>query len=166
MQLMKTITHGRVIAPTVAALAVLALALATSATASAAPDPARSRAETIAVAIGALETPSGGHTWLSLQAGTAAGAARGGFRYYCPSAGYYNGVVRSLTVTDGAVHAEGAGRLIRPDGTRMRVQFTLDVTADGSAVAVHIAGDDYQYDMSGSLDGFVFAGAPADWSAE
>ncbi|MDA0365856.1 MAG: hypothetical protein O3B31_08460 [Chloroflexi bacterium] len=150
----------------IAVMAALALMLTISGTASAAPGDAQHvRPETVAIAIGTIGESDGGHTWLSLQAGTAAGISRGGFRYFCAEAGYYNGAVRQLTVTDGAVHAEGAGGLRRPDGTRMRVTFVLDIAADGSSATVKITGDNYDYEMSGSLDGFVFAGNPGGPSA-
>jgi hypothetical protein len=123
---------------------------------------ARPRPELVAVAIGQLNPAEGRTAWLSLQAGMSGDQARGNFRYYSPSAGYYNGNVRMLTVQGGAIHAEGAGGLRRPDGTRMRVRFTVDISADGAQTVVAIAGRDYDYSKSGSLDGFVFAGPPAD----
>lgn len=156
----------RAAAATIAVIAALALMLTVSGTASAAPgDERHVRQDTVAIAIGTIGEPDGGHTWLSLQAGIAAGISRGGFRYFCAEAGYYNGAVRQLTVTDGAVHAEGAGGLRRPDGTRMRVTFVLDIAADGSSATVKITGDNYEYEMSGPLHGFVFAGNPGGPSA-
>jgi hypothetical protein len=120
----------------------------------------RPRPELVAVAIGQLNPAEGRTAWLSLQAGKVGDRARGNFRYYSPGAGYYNGNVRLLTVENGAIHAEGAGGLHRPDGTRVRVRFTVDISADGSQTTVSIKGADYEYSKSGALDGHVHAGAP------
>ena len=140
MTALKRIVRGRALAAVVAGLAVLTVMIGTGAPAHAAPEQAvHARPHTIAIAMGAIQEPSGGHTWLSLQAGTGTDGTRGGFRYYCEEAGYYNGAVRPLTVTEGAIHAEGAGGLRRPDGTRMRVQFTLDIAALLIAAGVFIA---------------------------
>jgi hypothetical protein len=120
----------------------------------------RQRPELVAIAIGQLNPVEGRDAWLSLQAAKAGERARGNFRYYSAGAGYYNGSVRKLAVTDGAIHAEGAGGLRRPDGTRMRVRFTVDISADGARTEVSIVGVDYDYKKAGSLDGHVFAGPP------
>ena len=121
---------------------------------------ARPRPGVVAIAIGQLNPTEGRNAWLSLQAAKVGDKARGNFRYYSAGAGYYNGNVRVLTVENGAIHAEGAGGLRRPDGTRIPVRFTVDISADGSRTTVSIKGADYDYTKSGSLDGHVYAGPP------
>lgn len=119
----------------------------------------RPQPEVVAIAIGTLLEDDGGQSWLSLRAGSAGDRVGGNFRFFCDEAGYYNGAVRSLTVEGGAIHAEGGGGLWRPDGTRIGVRFTLDISPDG-ATEVSVVGRDYEYTMTGTLDGFIFGGSP------
>ena len=151
----------RAAAGALAVMAVVAGLFAFTASPSAAQEEeARARPDRVAVAIGQLNEADGGKAWLSLQAGALADKAHGNFRYYYDEAGYYNGAVRILRVSDGAIHVEGGGGLHRPDGTKQRVRFTLDISADGERVELSIVGRKYSYEMTGSLDGFAYGGAP------
>ena len=121
--------------------------------------PQRPQLEVVAIAMGTVHEDDGSQSWLSLRAGSAGDRVAGNLRFYCREAGFYNGAVRSLTVAGGAIHAEGGGGLMRPDGTRVAVRFTLDVSPDGRTT-LSIVGRGYEYSMSGVLDGFIYAGAP------
>lgn len=154
----------RIIGPFVLALGIAA-ALLVSGTASAEqPHAAERRAlpSSVAIAIGQLKEDDGGSTTIDLRAGIRDGKVGGTLRFFCPMEGYYNGGVRTLTVEDGAIKATGGGGLIRPDGTRIAVRYTADISADGEQVTIAVEGrNGYTYTMSGQLEhGLVWAGDP------
>jgi len=121
--------------------------------------PHRPQPEVVAIAMGTVNEDDGSSSWLSMRAGSAGDRVGGNLRFYCREAGFYNGVVRPLTVEGGAIHAEGSGGLWRPDNTRIAVRFTLDVSPDGRTT-LSVVGRGYEYSMSGVLDGFIYAGSP------
>lgn len=115
-----------------------------------------------AVAIGQLKEQDGGIATIDLRAGNRDGRTSGNLRFYSSEVGYYNGAVRRLPVVNGAIQAAGGGGLLRPDGSRVRVRFTADLSADGQQVTITIKGaNGAAYSLSGKLDpGFVKAGMP------
>jgi hypothetical protein len=118
---------------------------------------------TAAVAMGQLRQGYGASATIDLVAGIKDGRVAGNLRFYSPTYGYYNGAVRSLTISSGAIHATGAGPLIEPNGEHQFVQFTADVSADGQRVTITVqerSGESYT--LSGRLDpGFVRTGTPS-----
>jgi hypothetical protein len=116
-----------------------------------------------AVAIGQLVGGDGPASTLDLRAGARAGHALGTLRFFCPMFGYYNGVVRALTVENGVISVSGGGALVKPDGTRQRVRFSTTIAADGKAVTFSAEGaDGLRYRRSGTLEpGYIRVGTPA-----
>ncbi|MBI2939802.1 MAG: hypothetical protein HYY04_05130 [Chloroflexi bacterium] len=144
--------------------AVLALLTVGTATAAGTP-PRKAEADsptTVAIAIGQLEEQDGDSATLDLRAATRDGKTGGTLRFYSPTEGYYNGGVRTLAVENGAIKASGGGGLIRPDGTRLLVRYTAEISADGQQVKILVRGrKGLEYTLAGRLDpGFVWAGAP------
>lgn len=74
--------------------------------------------------------------------------------------GFYNGGSRKVEINGQRVHAEGAGPLVKPDGTRTRVRFTLDLDGATHAVTVHITGQGIDYRVAGTVEGRVYVGPP------
>ncbi len=92
----------------------------------------------------------------------AEGAERSGghLRFWTEDDGFYNGVARKVEINGQNVHAEGAGPLTKPDGTRVRVRFTLDLNGATHRVQVTVKGEGVDYTLEGTIEGRVFVGAP------
>ena len=61
----------------------------------------------VAVAIGQLDEGDGHHSTVDLLASIRDGEAGGSFRFFCAEAGYYNGGVRTLSVSNGVISVTG-----------------------------------------------------------
>lgn len=92
----------------------------------------------------------------------AEGAQRraGHLRFWTEDDGFYNGVARKVEINGQNVHAEGAGPLVKPDGTRVRVRFSLDLNGATKHVTVTVKGEGVDYTLEGTIEGRVFVGAP------
>lgn len=92
----------------------------------------------------------------------AQGAERSGghLRFWTADDGFYNGVSRTVTITGKNVHAEGAGPLVKPDGTRVRVRFTLDLNGETNRISITVKGEGVDYTLDGTVEGRVFVGTP------
>ena len=148
----------RVIA--VAACAIAAPLLLVGSANAAGPRATRVRPSEVAIAIGTVTEADGGQCTLDLRAADRGDATHGNLRFYCPDDGYSNGGVRTLTVTNGAIAATGQGGFTKTDGTRSKVQFNAQISADGQ-VTVAVTGAKENYTLSGHLAGKVQAGPPA-----
>ena len=120
----------------------------------------RPRPDVRAVAIGELREADGESCTLDFHAAALGERARGQLRFHCADHGFYVGGVRTLTVENGAIRAQGGGPLTAPDGTRKAVRYEASISADGSQVTIRVTGRDLDYTLSGRLEGFVRAGAP------
>lgn len=114
----------------------------------------------VAVAIGQLDEGDGDHSTVDLLASIRDGEAGGSFRFFCEEAGYYNGGVRTLSVSDGVINVTGAGGLYRPDGTRIGVQYDAQFSIETGEARIHVTGRDYEYTMTGVVDGLVTVKEP------
>lgn len=115
----------------------------------------------VAVAIGNVLNDTTDPT-LDLRAHDANGEQGGAFRFFCEKMGYYNGAVKTLDVEDGVITATGAGGMWKIDGTHVKVEFVLTVDTDAGTADVTITGPGVDYEASGDLDGFSWAGTRAD----
>lgn len=82
----------------------------------------------------------------------------GRLRFWTEDDGFYNGVTRSVEINGKNVHAEGAGPLTKPDGTRVRVRFSLDLNGETNRVTVTVTGEGVNYTLAGTVEGRVFVG--------
>ncbi len=112
----------------------------------------------IAIAFGRIE----GDEAAVIDFRAAEGAERSGghLRFWTEDDGFYNGVSRKVEIDGQKVHAEGAGPLTKPDGTRVRVRFTLDLDGATRALRVTVKGEGVDYTLEGTVEGRVFVGAP------
>ena len=115
----------------------------------------------LAVAIGTIQNGETDPT-IDLRAHEADANEGGAFRFFCEDMGYYNGGVDDITFAGGVITATGSGALWKTDGTRVKVDFTLTVDTETSLVTVAITGPGVDYETSGLLDGFTWAGTRAD----
>ena len=115
------------------------------------------------VAIGQFVGGDGPVSTLDLRASTRLGRTLGTLRFFCPMFGYYNGVVRTLTVENGVISVAGGGGLVKPDGTRHLVRFSATIVAATRAVTLTIEGaNGLRYHRSGTLEpGLVRLAPPA-----
>ncbi|HEY5625163.1 MAG TPA: hypothetical protein VIT93_01605 [Dehalococcoidia bacterium] len=117
----------------------------------------------LAVAIGTItHDDDDSPDTIDLRAHESAEKEGGAFRFYCDEMGYYNGGVKDVTWEDGVITASGAGGLWQPDGTRVQVQYTFTVDTETNAAEVIITGDGVDYETSGQLEGFSWAGTRSD----
>ena len=114
----------------------------------------------VAVAIGQLDEGDGHRSTDDLLASIRDGEAGGSFRFFCEEAGYYNGGVRTLSVSNGVISVTGAGGLFRPDGTRIGVQYDAQFSIETGEARIHVTGRDYEYTMTGVVDGLVTVKEP------
>jgi hypothetical protein len=119
----------------------------------------RARNAEVAVAFGRLA----GEEEAVIDFRGAEGPARSGghLRFWTEDDGFYNGVARVVSIEGQTVHAEGAGPLTRPDGSRVRVRFTLDLDAATNRMTITVTGDGIDYTLAGTVEGRVFVGKPA-----
>jgi hypothetical protein len=117
----------------------------------------------LAVAIGTIidENEDADQT-IDLRAHEHDGEEGGAFRFFCPMMGYYNGGVQTVDYEDGVITATGAGALWAVDGSKVKVQFVLTVDVDAGTAEVSITGPGVDYNVSGDLDGFSWAGKRGD----
>ena len=127
----------------------------------------RVRPTMVAVAIGQVEEEphvADGHeheySTVDLRASIRNGKAGGALRFFCEEAGYYNGAVRTLEAVDGVIHVTGGGVLFRPDGTRIGVQYVAEFDSNANTATVSVTGHDYEYTMTGELDGLITVWTP------
>ncbi len=118
----------------------------------------RPRANEVAVVFGQV---SGGEaTVIDFKAGEGDGGSLGHLRFWTEDDGFYNGVSRKVEINGQDVHAEGAGPLLKADGTRTRVRFSLDFDGSTHEVSVHITGPGIDYTVAGTVEGRVYVGPP------
>jgi hypothetical protein len=171
-------TRGRFVRAMAVGVGVMALALgglsmAATGTASAEEPEARPRLERlrqlrahvqqVAIAIGGVAESGGDTATIDLRAAKGAERAGGTLRFWDEEHGYYNGVVRTLTIEGGVIHATGAGPLWTPEGERVPVRFDLTIDEASKQVTIVIEGREdagYGYTLAGTLEGFIFAGDP------
>lgn len=157
----------------VMALALGALSIAGAGTASAEEPEARPRlerlrqlrshVEQVAIAIGGVAESSGDTATIDLRAAKGAERAGGTLRFWDEEHGYYNGVVRTLSIEGGVIRASGAGPLWTGAGERVPVRFELTIVEATDHVTIVVEGREdagYRYTIEGTLDGLIFAGAP------
>ena len=118
-------------------------------------DSAKSHPTTVAIAIGQVIEADGEGCIIDLLAFTREGRTGGALRFFDEHAGYYNGAVRTLTVEGSTIYVSGGGGLLRPDGHRVRVEYTATIDTESGATTIEVVGTDYAYTMSGVLDGFA-----------
>lgn len=116
------------------------------------------RPTAVAIALGAIEGDE--EAYLDFHAAISSERQGGNLRFWTEDDGYYNGGVRTVTINGQNVHAEGAGPLWQPDGTRVPVRFTLDLNGGSNRLSITVQGRDLEYTLEGTIDGFVFVGAP------
>ena len=167
-RLMKIGVLGGVLAVAVALFAsgIVTIDIGTSGEpAAAAPeerDGEHARPSLVAVAIGQLveDAESDMTTTVSLQAAIRDGEAGGNLRFFCEEVGYYNGGVRTLSVENGIITVTGAGGLFRPDGTRIGVYYRAEFSIETGMATISVEGRDFEYTMTGVLDGLVTVKEP------
>jgi hypothetical protein len=118
----------------------------------------RARNAEVAVAFGRLA----GDEAAVIDFRGAEGPARSGghLRFWTEDDGFYNGVARKVEINGQVVHAEGAGPLTRPDGSRVRVRFTLDLDGATNRLTITVTGEGVDYTLAGTVEGRVFVGVP------
>ncbi len=116
------------------------------------------RPTAVAIALGAIEGDE--EAYLDFHAAISSERQGGNLRFWTEDDGYYNGGVRTLTINGQHVHAEGVGPLWQPDGTRVPVRFSIDLNGGSNHVSITVRGRDLEYTLEGTVEGFVFVGAP------
>ena len=117
---------------------------------------AKVRNAEIAIAFGRLQGAE--EAVIDFRAAEGAEQSRGHLRFWTEDDGFYNGASRKVEINGQNVHAEGAGPLTKPDGTRVRVRFSLDLNGDTDQVTVKVTGEGIDYTLSGTVEGRVFVG--------
>ena len=117
---------------------------------------------TIAVAIGTLTEDSGDTATVDLHAHTANGITAGNLRFFSDEYGYYNGGVKSLTVSGGVITVQGGGGLFPPGGPRVQVHYTATFDSNTGQAQIAVQGRNVSYTMSGHVDGLIWSGHPGD----
>jgi hypothetical protein len=112
----------------------------------------------VAIALGAIEGDE--EAYIDLHAAVGAERQGGNLRFWTEDDGYYNGGIRTVTITGQNVHAEGAGPLWKPDGTRVPVRFSMDLNGGSNRVSITVKGRELEYTLEGKVEGFVFVGPP------
>lgn len=117
---------------------------------------AKAKNAEIAVAFGRLEGAE--DAVIDFRAADGPERSGGHLRFWSEDDGFYNGVSRNVEINGQNVHAEGAGPLTKPDGTRVRVRFTLDLNGDTDQVTVKVTGEGIDYTLTGTVEGRVLVG--------
>ncbi len=68
--------------------------------------------------------------------------------------------MQTLSVEDGIITVTGAGGLFRPDGTRIGVHYRAEFSIETGRTTISVEGRDFEYTMTGDLDGLVVAKEP------
>ena len=118
----------------------------------------RERPTAVAVAFGAIEADE--EAYIDFHAAMGSERQSGALRFWTEDDGFYNGAVRTVTINGQNVHAEGAGPLWKTDGTRVPVRFTIDLNGGSNHVKITVVGRNLEYTIEGTVEGFVFVGAP------
>lgn len=116
----------------------------------------RVRNAEVAIAFGRLQGTE--EAVIDFRAAEGAEQSRGHLRFWTEDDGFYNGASRKVEINGQNVHAEGAGPLTKPDGTRVRVRFTLDLNGATDQVTVKVTGEGVDYTLTGTIEGRVFVG--------
>lgn len=118
----------------------------------------RPRANEVAIVFG--DVASGERTVIDFKAAEGDARSLGHLRLWSEDDGFYNGASRKVEINGQNVHAEGAGPLLKADGTRTKVRFSLDFNGSTRQVTVHITGEGIDYTVAGAVDGRVYVGPP------